>query len=186
MKTTYKYLETREYEKIAKEITITPDIKGKKLHLGSGYYNLKGFVNLDKSPEVKPDVVADIEKGIPFPNNFFSHIFSSNVLEHIRPCKFRFVLEEIYRVSKNGCILELILPFDNMANRINYDHYRTFNWNSFYPAEIDSDANYYTNFKVKRLEDDRPNKFLRFFIYLFPMLRSNVYLKFKVIKEEGR
>ena len=156
--------------------------KGLKLNLGSGDIKIEGFVNLDKSKEVNPDIIADIEKGIPFKDNTFGHIFTNQVLEHIDPSKFRFVLNEIQRVAKNGCILEMWLPFDNISSKMNYDHHRTFTWNSFYPAEVGCERNYYTDLRLKRLADNKPNKLLLLFAYMFPQAIKRVYLKYEVVK----
>ena len=35
-----------------------------KINLGSGPIRHEGFVNMDASPHVNPDIVCDIEKGI--------------------------------------------------------------------------------------------------------------------------
>jgi len=156
--------------------------KIKKLHIGCGRVKMKGFINIDKAKEVKPDKVVDIEKGIPFPDNSFEHIYSSHVLEHIRPQYWDFVLKEMARVAKNGCILELHLPFDNIYQRSHANHYRTFNWDSFYCHEEHSGVNYYSDLVLKNLQK-RPNIFIRLWYNLFPFLKQDVYFKFKIIKK---
>ena len=174
-------LTIQEYNELGKG-GITPNIKGLKLHIGCGCYLLKGFVNIDINNKVlEPDVVVDIEKGLPFPDNYFNHIVSSHVLEHIRPGKFKFVLEEIYRVAKPGSILELYLPYDNISMRTTLDHYRTFNWRSFESCEAGNRRNYYFNFKVERL-NKMPNKFVRIISQFFPMFFYHIYFKFKIVK----
>jgi len=174
----------QEYSKKEKR-KITRGIKGKKLHIGCGYLHFKdnegAWTNIDKKKDVGPDKVVNIEKGFPFPDNTFSHIYLYNVLEHVKPCKWDFVLEEIYRIAKDGCILELGLPFDNIKNRMDYDHHRTFTWHSFDHAEFDNKRSYYKKFIVKRL-NKKPNRFIRVFYQLFPFLIDDVHFKFQIIK----
>lgn len=153
----------------------------KKLHIGCGYNKLKGYINIDKAPEVEPDQVVDIEKGLPFEDDYFDEIYSYHSLEHIRPFKWDFVLEEIYRVSKNGCILKFHLPFDNMRNRGDEDHYKTFCWHSFNHSYVKTGRNYYKKFLVKPLMN-KPIFLVRWFFYFFPMLKNDIYFEFEVVK----
>jgi len=155
--------------------------KSPRLNLGSGWDKKEGFVNIDKAKKVKPDLVVDIEKGLPFPDNSFEHIYSEHCLEHIEPQNWRFVLNEIARVAKHGCILELRLPFDNIGQRTNADHFRTFGWHSFDQLIKGGNRNYYSNLVLEKLSRD-PTKLEKLFFYLFPFLKYEVYLKFKIVK----
>ena len=153
-----------------------------KLNIGCGRKKMDGFINIDKAPEVEPDKVVDIERGLPFEDNEFTHIYSEHCLEHIKPDKWAFVLNEIQRVAKDGCILELYLPFDNMGQRTNVDHYRTFAWLSFDQFLEGSERSYYSNLTLIKLTED-PNILTKLFFYLFPFLKYEVYFKFKIIKK---
>jgi len=155
----------------------------RKLNIGCGRKLMKGYLNIDKSKEVGADLVVDIEKGMPFPDNTFDEIFSSHALEYIRPEKFSFVLKEISRIAKPNCKLHLILPFDNIITRTNIDHHRTFSWWSFLPLEKNSGFNYYSPLKLERLEPF-PNKAIRIFYAIFPFLKKEVELIYKIIKEK--
>ena len=156
-----------------------------KLNIGCGWDKKKGFINIDKVKEVKPDFVVDIEKGLPFKDNSFEYIYSEHCLEHIEPQNWRFVLREISRVAKHGCVLELKLPFDNLGQRTNADHFRTFGWHSFDQFLKGSKRNYYSKLTMIKLTKD-PNKITKLFYYLFPFLKYEVHLKFKIIKEKGK
>lgn len=154
----------------------------RKLNIGSGWDKLKGFINIDKAEEVKPDLVIDIEKGLPFKDNYFNYIFSSHCLEHVRPDKWYFVLEEIMRVANNGCILELELPFDTSEKRCHIHHYRTFYYTSFgqyYATE--TRRQYYSKWKLEPLYKE-PSHLERWFYRFFPYLKGTIYFKFRVIK----
>lgn len=155
-----------------------------KLHIGCGYNKLEGFINIDKAKEVEPDKVVNIEEGLPFPDNSFDYIYSEHCIEHVRPYYWKFVLDEIARVAKEGCILELRLPFDNIQSRTNPDHYRGFSWGSFRQLEIGNAGkrNYYSKLNLIRLSSE-PNKLIKLFYYMFPVLyRGDVYFKFKIVK----
>ena len=155
-----------------------------KLNIGCGFEKKEDFINIDRAREVDPDKVVDIESGLPFPDNSFEYIYSEHCLEHIKPDKWAFVLNEIYRVAKEGCILELYLPFDNIGQRTNADHYRTFSWHSFDQFLEESNRDYYSNLTMVKLTKD-PNKVVKLFFYLFPFLKYEVYFKFKIVKKEA-
>jgi len=75
----------------------------KKLNLGSGEERIPGFINIDIRPEVKPDIVWDLEeKGIPFGDNEINEIRMVDFLEHISWRKVRWFLQEVHRVLKPG------------------------------------------------------------------------------------
>lgn len=152
------------------------------LNIGCGFNHIAGFVNIDKAEEVKPDEIIDIEDGLPFKNNAFNYIYSSHCLEHINPYKWRFVLSEIQRVARKGCVLELKLPFDNIATRGNADHFRTFHWNSFSQFEKGNKRNYYSPLILRRLH--KVSILEKIFFSMFPLLKPKweVHLKYEVVK----
>lgn len=158
-------------------------LKYPRLNIGCGWNKLNGFVNIDKAREVKPDIIADIEKGLPFPDNSFDYIYSEHCLEHIEPQNWRFVLNEIARVAKDGCILELKLPFDNTGQRTNADHFRTFSWHSFDQLLEESNRQYYSDLILVKLSKN-PSKLEKLFFYIFPFLKYEVHFKFKIVKRK--
>lgn len=156
----------------------------KKLNIGCGYEKIKGFINIDKAKEVKPDKVVDIEQGFPYPDNYFDYIYSEHCLEHITPEKWRFVLAEIHRIAKNKCVLELKLPYDNIGTRTNIDHFRTFSWSSFDQFEEKNIRQYYNSLTLRRIKP-KPFFLKRWLFYLFPLLCNEIHLKYFIIKEEN-
>ena len=155
-----------------------------KLNLGCGWNKLDGFVNIDISKEVKPDIVLDIERGLPFRSDSIAYIYSSHCLEHVKPCNWQFVLDEIMRVAKDGCILELELPFDNSKKRSNIGHYRTFYFSSFSQFYVtEKKLAYYSKWKLRRLHREF-TPFEKIFFTLFPFLKKEIYFKFEIIKSE--
>lgn len=163
-----------------------------KLNIGCGNKAMEGYINIDKFKGVGVDKVVNIEEGLPFEDNTFEEIYSSACLEHIRPDKWSFVLEEIYRVAKPNCILKLILPFDNMITRTDSDHYRTFSWWSFLNFEDNQELHkvtgglteFYTyapQIKLRRLKPFS-NKVIRLFFALFPLLKNEIEFEYLIIK----
>jgi SAM-dependent methyltransferase len=148
-----------------------------KLNIGCGYSHKLGFTNIDVSPDVKPDMVVDIEQGLPFKDNSVDEIYSCHCLEHIRPEKWRFVLKEIARVCKPNAILTLDLPFDNAGTRTHFDHYRTFTYGSFQELR----EYYLDGVRFETLEHE-DNACMRAFYLMFPFLKSSIQIKLKVIK----
>jgi len=81
------------------------------LDIGCGKRQVKkkeGYIGIDKNPNVNPDVVRDIEKGLPFCDNSVDGIFTSHTLEHIEDLVF--VMEEMWRVCKPGAKIEIRVP----------------------------------------------------------------------------
>ncbi|KKL47573.1 hypothetical protein LCGC14_2334260, partial [marine sediment metagenome] len=54
-----------------------------KLNLGSGYRKKSGFINLDNRPETYPDLLCDIENGLPYDDGKVDEIQAIDFLEHI-------------------------------------------------------------------------------------------------------
>ena len=87
-------------------------------------------MNCDISDKVNADIIFDIEKGAPFVDNFFSEVVMDNVLEHMKDRLF--VMDEIYRVCKNGSIVKIKVPYCKHTNAdVCLDHYGKFNYRSF-------------------------------------------------------
>lgn len=79
-----------------------------KLNLGCGKKKIDGWINCDLSPEIMPDRVVDLEKKLPFEDNYADKVLLDNVFEHItNQVK---LINEIWRVCKHGAIVEIIAP----------------------------------------------------------------------------
>ena len=64
---------------------------------------LKGYINIDSSSLVKPDIVADICK-LPFKNSSVDEIYTAHTLEHVND--FEKAMKELHRVLKTGGTLK--------------------------------------------------------------------------------
>lgn len=84
-----------------------------RVNLGCGFDKHKGFLNVDVSPEVNPDQIANLNQ-FPWPwaDNEFDHVVASHILEHLGETSEDFVkiISEMYRISKPGAIWEISLP----------------------------------------------------------------------------
>lgn len=121
----------------------------KRLNLGSGYRKINGWINLDIRPECEPDIVCNVEEGLPFEDNSISEIRCWDFLEHIHIGKTIFVMEEIYRVLKPEGRLEFFVPStDGRGAFQDPTHVSFWNRNSFFYFSDDAHRNLY-NIKAK-------------------------------------
>ncbi|MDP2855931.1 MAG: methyltransferase domain-containing protein [bacterium] len=98
----------------------------RKINIGTGGEKLLGFISIDNDPSTKPDIVRDIEKGLPFDDNSVDEIKCSHTLEHIHDLLF--VLREFYRVCRNGAKITIIVPLMDASDMT---HVRFFDENTF-------------------------------------------------------
>ena len=81
------------------------------LNFGCGRDIRKGWVNADiqKGKKIKS---FDFDKfPYPFKKNTFDYVFAKNILEHLNnPLE---ALHELWKVCKNGAIIEVIVPYWN-------------------------------------------------------------------------
>jgi SAM-dependent methyltransferase len=117
--------------------------RNKGLHIGSGGHPVKGWINLDYSIHVlisripllpsllyKSDPADgnghakrdwlnvqfwDLSYPLPFPKSTFDFIYSSHVLEHLPLTQAELLLNECYRVLKEGGKLRMVVPDMYMA-----------------------------------------------------------------------
>ena len=69
-----------------------------------------GYINIDNRAGLNPDIVADLTSTFPFDDNSISEVRAYDFLEHIPIGKTVFVIEEIYRVLKEGGLLRHMTP----------------------------------------------------------------------------
>jgi len=119
-----------------------------KLNLGSFTERFSGYLNVDKDPGVNPDILCDIEEGIPVDDNSVSEIKAVMILEHID--NIIFVMNELWRIMKSGAILDIVVPHESSAMAWgDPTHKRVFNEESFgyfcskWHGGIDGKSNHY-------------------------------------------
>lgn len=80
------------------------------LNLGCGNTRFEDCVNIDIDPEVKPDLVCDFTKGLPYESESVDKVYFFHVIEHIEERKHVLILSEIWRVLKPGAKLYIAYP----------------------------------------------------------------------------
>ena len=125
-----------------------------KLNLGGGETVIKGFYNFDVLYFREVDVVCDLQQSIPVRSDSVDAIYAFGVLEHLDDTVR--VMEEIYRVCKNGAMVLIKVPyFKSIGAFKDPTHKRFFTEETFYyfdPAERRKrnlpEYNIKANFKV--------------------------------------
>ncbi len=67
-------------------------------------------MNIDKRPEVNPDLLHDISKPLPFKDNSVDEILAKDVLEHLSYGKVEQVLKDWFHVLKPACKIYIQTP----------------------------------------------------------------------------
>lgn len=82
-----------------------------KLNIGCGLDKRIGYINLDISAEANPDVVCNIEYGLPYPDDSMDEIIANNVLTQIStPIAFLLVMNELWRITKPTGVIYIRVP----------------------------------------------------------------------------
>ena len=101
------------------------------IELGCGPYKTKGAIGIDILEMDGVDIVADLEKGLPFiPDKSVDELSSRHLLEHLD--NFELVIKEIHRIIKPDGIHKVTVPhFSNPHYYSDYTHKRFFGLYSF-------------------------------------------------------
>jgi SAM-dependent methyltransferase len=79
-----------------------------QLHIGSGPYNLEGWINLDIFPA---QLSTNVLWGLPFTDGQCRYVFLSHLLEHLfYPTDAMALLQEIYRILQPGGVVRIVVP----------------------------------------------------------------------------
>lgn len=113
----------------------------KKLNVGCGKLHQQStseveWINIDISPEVKPDLVCDMRKGLPFKDGEINHIEAICCLGQIvGNDEFLFVMNELWRVLKKDGTMHVYLPHKDFAHAyidaFNQRHFNEESWQAF-------------------------------------------------------
>lgn len=122
--------------------------KAQKLNLGCGRDIYDDYVNMDIVPGDGVDVIADLEKVLPFADNSFDEIYADNVLEHVR--NLNGLLRELHRICRKGGSIIVIVPhFSFFGSFTDPTHKRFFGYHTFDYYTEKSDYNFYTDLRFE-------------------------------------
>ncbi|HIH44335.1 MAG TPA: class I SAM-dependent methyltransferase [Candidatus Methanoperedenaceae archaeon] len=79
------------------------------LDLGCGTNKHRDSTGIDRVRVKSVDIVADLDRGIPVRDSSVDGIIASHFLEHTDD--FLSMVEEMHRVSRNGAILKIRVPY---------------------------------------------------------------------------
>ncbi|CEJ96027.1 hypothetical protein BGLT_07006 [Caballeronia glathei] len=97
-----------------------------KVDLGCGLAKSPGFIGVDRAPMPGVDVVADLNKRLPFEDDSVDLIVASHSLEHV--ADITATMKELYRICKHGAQICIIAPyFEQKLNVANPYHIVPFN-----------------------------------------------------------
>jgi SAM-dependent methyltransferase len=149
-----------------------------KIHVGCGVNYLEGYINIDSSAMVKPDIVADICK-LPFEDSSIDEIYTAHTLEHVND--FEKAMRELHRVLKTGGVLKIIVPYPSSNYAFIPQHLHYFGWNSFKPFKKSDGMDYYYDFHFSEVEQKFSfrslNKVISSLANKHPFLYENSFLK---------
>ena len=137
----------RKYRMIQKRMRSE---KGAKLQLGSGRMPLEGFINLDVVRLPGTDVVADLEKSLPFEDDAFDLVYSRHTLEHVGNTLG--LLSEIHRITKSSGRIEIEVPHPSYIFMFcDPTHKHFFTLHSFDYFQEKNEFDFYTSVRFKIL-----------------------------------
>lgn len=112
-----------------------------KLNLGCGKDNLEGYVSMDMR-DYGHNIVRDVRRGIPFNDNTFDEVYTCHFMEHIGHEDIYFVVEEIWRVLKDGGKYIIRVPHASTPYAFYPDHVSYWNEEMVHALISDPYQNY--------------------------------------------
>lgn len=124
-------------------------MESRKVNLGCGRSKLNGYINVDFDPSCSPDILHDLNKGLPFDSNSVDEIVADDFLEH---CKdFVSMMNEIARVLKVGGKLRARFPPWNSEGAFTSNHTRVVVYQDFRCFEPGQCKNFVYSINGERL-----------------------------------
>jgi SAM-dependent methyltransferase len=194
--------ETLSLETETRAVPTTATPERRVLNLGCGRKRVSGAVNLDVTPETRPDVLHDLNsRPWPFPDDHFDEVLAHDVIEHLGETIA--TLEEIHRVCRHGALVRITVPHYSSSNAFtDPTHRHYFGRFSFGYVTDGHDLSFYTrarfverscqiifhptviNKLVWRLANRYPGEYERRWAWLFPAWFMSVELR--VLKGDER
>ena len=80
-----------------------------KVDIGCKNLKKKGFIGIDIL-DYGQEILWDITRGLPLPDNSVTEIFISHVLEHIEEKDVAQVFVEMHRICEDEAIIDIVVP----------------------------------------------------------------------------
>ena len=80
------------------------------LNIGCGTTFHPSWTNIDNVPAFPGVLKCDVRKGLPFDDEAFDAVYSSHIMEHLRPLDTEKLVREIYRILKPKGIVRVVVP----------------------------------------------------------------------------
>ena len=122
-----------------------------KLNLGCGKDIKKNWVNADKFKTSKEVIKIEMEKKLPFKNNYFNEIYARHSIEPSRDVVF--TLREIHRICKPNAKVTIIVPHCSLIGAMaDLNHFQAFNCYTLDKIEAKNKREYLYdfNFQIKK------------------------------------
>lgn len=81
-----------------------------KLNFGCGHVKFEGWINIDRDPAVRPDVVVDLGAPLPFRDGAADYIHSEDFVDQLElddACRF---FRECHRLLAPGGVMRVLTP----------------------------------------------------------------------------
>ena len=92
-----------------------------RLNLGSGGYNMPGYINVDQFESVNPDLLADATD-LPYGPNSVDEIYCGHMLEHLSWDEGQEALRHWWTVLKPGAELSIVVPDFDVLGKAYFDN----------------------------------------------------------------
>ncbi len=172
-----------------------PDTPITKLNLGGGNDRIPGYANIDILALPQVDIVCDLARGIPLPDNTIEEIYTTHFLEHLPDTVF--MMKEIYRVCKPNAIVKIKVPYFKSVGAFKDPTHKSFfterTFEYFNRATIDRhelpEYNLGVNFATEKIAYVWAAPWIRFlpgkkmfFLKYFWNIARSIYYELRVIK----
>lgn len=124
----------------------------KILDVGCGKNKRNGAIGIDFNKYTDADIIHDLNQfPYPFEDNTFDNIVINHCLEHLNDVVM--VMEEIYRIGKNGAVVEINAPYFTSVDAFadpTHKHFFTARSFDYFTGDF-SAFSYYSKARFKKL-----------------------------------